>query len=617
MKRALLGATFALLVLFGQTAALSTSAVAASGEITVKVLVLDFDPVIEAQDSRTIREIYGWNDPRTLAEGYAAAVAASSHGRVRYEIVSWSTLDTFPKKVDGFQYTDSTYLDAWDNHTPHQPDETDYPAMLQDYGAVAAINSGLVDEIWIFGGPYFGGTWESAMAGPGAFFINGGVYPQVPTDHAFAIMGFNYERQVAEMLHDLCHRTENSVKHFYGGWNQTNPVTNWDRFAAVAYKTGGQAGVGDCHFPPNGRQDYDYGNTTRVKSTAEDWLDYPSLTGKQRNVSAASWRSSGDDQLDYMRWWFRHLPYQSGVNPDGRLNNWWLYAFAFVDPTGSSSDAPSAPEDAVATATSSTRIKLTWTDTSNNETGFRVSDGDNTWTTPANKETFTYSGLAPGTYKCFSVQAYNAAGESAWAPAAPPYWTCTTTPGTAPGSPSAPTNAVATATSSSRIELTWTDTSDNETGFRVSDGDNTWTTPANMEIFSYSGLAPGTYKCFSVQSYNAAGSSAWAPPAPVYWTCTTTPETTPGHPNAPENVVATATSSTRIKVTWTDTSDNETGFRVTDGDNTWITPANTKSFVQYGLNPDTYKCYRVQSYSAEGTSAWAPPDWTCTTTPGV
>ena len=46
------------------------------------------------------------------------------------------------------------------------------------------------------------------MAGPGAFFINGGVYPEVPSHRPFAFYGFNYERGVAEMMHDACHRTE-------------------------------------------------------------------------------------------------------------------------------------------------------------------------------------------------------------------------------------------------------------------------------------------------------------------------------------------------------------------------------------------------------------------------
>ena len=46
------------------------------------------------------------------------------------------------------------------------------------------------------------------MAGKGAFYINGGPigYDKIPSQRPFVIMGFNYERGVAEMLHDLPRR---------------------------------------------------------------------------------------------------------------------------------------------------------------------------------------------------------------------------------------------------------------------------------------------------------------------------------------------------------------------------------------------------------------------------
>ncbi len=46
------------------------------------------------------------------------------------------------------------------------------------------------------------------MAGKGALYINGGPigYDKIPSQRPFVIMGFNYERGVAEMLHDLPRR---------------------------------------------------------------------------------------------------------------------------------------------------------------------------------------------------------------------------------------------------------------------------------------------------------------------------------------------------------------------------------------------------------------------------
>ncbi len=62
-----------------------------------------------------------------------------------------------------------------------------------------------IDEVWMFGGPYFG-FYESRMVGKGAFWCNG---PGIELNcRRFVIMGYNYQREVKEMVHDFGHRTE-------------------------------------------------------------------------------------------------------------------------------------------------------------------------------------------------------------------------------------------------------------------------------------------------------------------------------------------------------------------------------------------------------------------------
>ena len=56
---------------------------------------------------------------------------------------------------------------------------------------------------------------------------------------------------------------------------------------------------------------------------------------------------------------------------------------------------------------------MTWTDNSNNETGFEVNNGVSSVQAGANATSYTWSGLTPGTYMCFHVRSYNAAGASA------------------------------------------------------------------------------------------------------------------------------------------------------------------------------------------------------------
>ncbi len=300
--------------------------------IDVKVLVLNFDPLIPSGGPAAgyvpLHEHLGWNDPRSLADGYAERVRDASRGFIDYEITQWRDVNDIPIKRDGFDYTVEQYLQNWQTQSGwHSPDEADYVAALNAHDVPALIDGGVVDEVWFFGGPYFG-YWESAMAGPRSFRINGGTYPSVTTDRPFVVMGFNYERGFAEMLHDLGHRSEATLTRFFGRWNVWTPRTHWDHYTANCGQTRqGPYGVGTIHYPANGQHDYDYANAQVVESTAEDWLDYPELTGATASVSAADW---GFSHEGYMQFWLSHLPKAQGVNEEsGRMNNWWKYIYDF------------------------------------------------------------------------------------------------------------------------------------------------------------------------------------------------------------------------------------------------------------------------------------------------
>jgi hypothetical protein len=80
---------------------------------------------------------------------------------------------------------------------------------------------------------------------------------------------------------------------------------------------------------------------------------------------------------------------------------------------------PSAPSNLTAAAVSKSQIKLTWTDNSSNETGFKIEQksGKNSWsviaTTGANTTTFDATGLGAGKTVTYRVRATNQAGDSA------------------------------------------------------------------------------------------------------------------------------------------------------------------------------------------------------------
>jgi hypothetical protein len=298
--------------------------------IEVKVLVMNFDPIVQTKPLVRLHEEGKWFDPKKLAEGYAEDVKAASGGFIQFQIVEWQDLDEFTLKADGFTYTTAEYLECrrtgqgW-----HMPDGADYPKVLAMHDVIPRVEKGEIDEVWWFGAPYFG-YYESAMAGKGAFYINGGVFgpDQIPCKRAFAIMGFNYERGVAEMLHDLSHRTESTMARVYGGWKAEQLDTDWSRFAAN-FKQSGTAAVGNCHFPPNAESDYDYANKQFVDSSADDWLNFPLLKGTTKPLNCEAW-GGPDYHRNYMKWWFARLPRANGKSEKSdRLNNWWEYVFNF------------------------------------------------------------------------------------------------------------------------------------------------------------------------------------------------------------------------------------------------------------------------------------------------
>lgn len=88
---------------------------------------------------------------------------------------------------------------------------------------------------------------------------------------------------------------------------------------------------------------------------------------------------------------------------------------------------PKAPSNLSAMALGSSSIQLQWQDNSNNESGFEISNGVTSRTVGANVRTYTWGGLAPGTYMCFKVRSFNRWGKSAFTPSDPPYYKCATT----------------------------------------------------------------------------------------------------------------------------------------------------------------------------------------------
>ncbi len=293
--------------------------------VSPRVLVLNFDPIYRSHEGQRLHEVCGWNDPRILTDGYIQDLQECSNGYVRYQIVEWQDVDAHPVKKDGFRYTNESYLRCREGKEEwHQPDAVDYHAILRDFQLASRVEAGEIDEVWLWGYPY-AGYWESTMAGKGAYFCNSQPVEGVQAGRIFVTMGFNYERGVGEMLECFGHRVESIMRHVYGSW-KPEETHAWNRFTLYDQVAPGKAACGTMHFAPSSERDYDWGNPRTVWSTCDDWLHYPNLTGRRRQVDREEW--GGGEIRAHHRWWFQRLPRAQG-RTEGKLNNWWAYAVDF------------------------------------------------------------------------------------------------------------------------------------------------------------------------------------------------------------------------------------------------------------------------------------------------
>ncbi|MGB1286008.1 MAG: hypothetical protein ACPG7F_05705, partial [Aggregatilineales bacterium] len=276
--------------------------------ITKKVVMITHNPILRTKNNQTLKEYFGWNDPDMLADACVQDMRWSTFGYVNYDIVERIVVDGYPVKRDGFRYDEASYLKAWETRDFHDPDGVDYLALVDEFNMIERIDSGEIDEIWLFGHPY-GGYYESIMGGPGAFFCNAPAL--AGTEHAsrrFVIMGFNFERGVGEMLEDFGHRAESILFKVFEKLSGDDDL--WERFYRIEKTHPGQSECGNVHFAPNSTTDYDWGNPTPVLSRCDTWYAFPDLRGELRRVDCTEW-GHGDIRLHHL-WWFRHFPHING-----------------------------------------------------------------------------------------------------------------------------------------------------------------------------------------------------------------------------------------------------------------------------------------------------------------
>ena len=270
---------------------------------------------------------------------------------------------------------------------------------------------------------------------------------------------------------------------------------------------------------------------------------------------------------------------------------------------------PSAPTSLTATAASTTRVNLSWADAANNETGFylqRKTGASGTWATIATlgQNIISYqdsTGLTAATAYYYRISSYNSSGESAASNEANATTLTIATP----------TNLRATVASTTQINLSWTDNSDNEANFRVSrrlSTATTWSTvatlAANTASYQDTGLTPSTTYVYAVVAVH--------PNCEIATSASVTATTSASALIAPTNLAATTYNSNQVDLSWTDNTSSETGYRIlrrrTSSTSTTLElvttiAANSTLYSVTGLNSSTGYTFAVAAVNAAGAVA--------------
>jgi hypothetical protein len=180
--------------------------------------------------------------------------------------------------------------------------------------------------------------------------------------------------------------------------------------------------------------------------------------------------------------------------------------------------------------------------------------------------------------------------------------------------PKAPTQLNAEAVSSNSIRLAWVDASTNENGFtleRRKQGDPSAVVlkiidKPNATSYLDEGLVPFTTYYYRVKAYNDTGESGYSSEASATTFLVGLQATILGPPAAPSDLAAEALSHSEIRLTWQDNADDEQGFYLERNGTQIVTlPADTQTYTDTGLTPDTTYGYRVRAYSGLGTSEYS------------
>jgi hypothetical protein len=157
-------------------------------------LVLEYDPTLgSAQNFVKVSDYYQLRNVDTLCKEYINALYLATGGTVKWRVANKFILDEFPvANSTAFAFTSDNYVTSRSQGIDYSSyGGANYQAIINDsrFHIVDSVESGAIDAVWIFGLPGTG-FWETAMAGSGAYWVNGGPITDINCSKRFVVYGF-------------------------------------------------------------------------------------------------------------------------------------------------------------------------------------------------------------------------------------------------------------------------------------------------------------------------------------------------------------------------------------------------------------------------------------------
>ena len=330
--------------------------------------------------------------------------------------------------------------------------------------------------------------------------------------------------------------------------------------------------------------------TARVGTGTDDKASIPTNSWVEYNVASLV---SGNGTYDFV------LAGTStdGINFSSREAATNKPQLVIVTQASGDTENPTDPSSLSATPTSGARVDLSWTGSTDNTavTNYEIFRNGSLLTTVGNVTTYADTSVQNASTYDYKVRSVDGSGNlSGFSNTA-----SATTPDTQ--NPTAPTLVNATASSATRVDLTWTAGTDNVgvTNYEIYRDNTLLITIGSLTSYTDSTVSPSSTYAYRLKAVDAAGNHSGFSNS----SSTTTPAPTDGEsPTDPTDLAATAVSPVRIDLTWTASTDNigVTNYEIYRGGSLLTTVGDVTSYTDRAVDPDTPYDYQVKARDAAG-----------------